>query len=265
MEWFEQALQQPPNIHLIRDVHRPVGETPTYNIQKHWAINLYTGPGHVAMANLDQRFDFNAGSVCLIPPNTERRFYFKKPSQQLVLSFDLPQPTAAIPNDFIMVPSRHHFTGLKNLFRECIQFHRLRQATRAQAVLWNLLWQCHDIFLSHNQDESIPSAVTAAVNYINRHLSSHPAASEITEAAGMSHNQLNRLFKAHFGCPMMQHSFHCRMQEAVSALESSDESIKDIALSLGYNNLQQFNKQFRRFQHMSPSAFRKKLRAMPLH
>ncbi len=257
VDWLSRALEEPPDIHLIREVPRPAGTTPTYNIQEHWAINLYPVAGHIDMLDINQQFEFSAQSICLIPPNTERRFHFNKSCRQLVVSFAISTVENTHTQIPLLVQNFHRFPILEHAFDELIQLKRLQQSARARAALWHFLWQCHDIFITSSNSPNTHAAVSQAADYISLNLHRHPSATEISRAVGLSHNQLNRLFKEQFGYPLMQYCFRCRMQEAATLLNSSSESIKDIARSLGYDNLQLFNKQFRRYQKLSPSAYRR--------
>lgn len=79
---------------------------------------------------------------------------------------------------------------------------------------------------------------------------------EIAREAGLSISQFNRLFMKQFG--MSPHAYLDRRREsyAVTALQSSSLSIKEIANQLGFSSLPHFSAWFRRHHGLSPREFR---------
>jgi AraC family transcriptional regulator len=49
-----------------------------------------------------------------------------------------------------------------------------------------------------------------------------------------------------------------RLHDAAVGLRRSDESISTIAFGCGFNDLSTFNRRFRRFMGVSPTAYRKR-------
>jgi AraC-like DNA-binding protein len=48
-----------------------------------------------------------------------------------------------------------------------------------------------------------------------------------------------------------------RIEEALTQIKTTDKNILDIALDCGFNNTVNFNKIFKKYTNLSPSAFRK--------
>ena len=72
----------------------------------------------------------------------------------------------------------------------------------------------------------------------------------------MSQNYLARHFRQRFGQTLPRFFLMCRMNEARRLLETTDLSVKAAAARVGMPDAQHFNKQYRRFIGMSPTATR---------
>ena len=83
---------------------------------------------------------------------------------------------------------------------------------------------------------------------------------EAAEAAGMSPKTLCRFFKQNTGRTLMRYLSELRIGEACRRLLESDQPITEIAFASGFNNLSNFNRQFRRLKEMSPREFRRRSR-----
>ena len=74
--------------------------------------------------------------------------------------------------------------------------------------------------------------------------------------SGLSRHHFIRRFKAVFGETPHQVRVRCRLEQAKELLRSSDESITEISLSLGFSSLGTFSARFARKVGVSPSGFR---------
>ena len=75
--------------------------------------------------------------------------------------------------------------------------------------------------------------------------------------SGLSRHHFIRRFKAVFGETPHQVRVRCRLEQAKELLRSSDESITEISLSLGFSSLGTFSARFARKVGVSPSGFRR--------
>jgi AraC-like DNA-binding protein len=72
---------------------------------------------------------------------------------------------------------------------------------------------------------------------------------------------LCRWFKIHTGKTVVEYLVERRIQAAIWKLREGDEKILSIALACGFNDLAYFNRVFKRITAMTPSRYRRKLRA----
>ena len=67
-----------------------------------------------------------------------------------------------------------------------------------------------------------------------------------------------RFFKKHMGVTCIQYINNYRLEQASLLLTSTDNSIMDISLEVGFDNLSYFNKLFKKKYNITPKEFRTK-------
>lgn len=74
---------------------------------------------------------------------------------------------------------------------------------------------------------------------------------------GISYAQLRRVFLAETGMNIVNYINNLRIEEAKHMLRGTDVGIAEIAEHLGYNNIQSFNRFFKKYEGMPPGEYRK--------
>ncbi len=80
---------------------------------------------------------------------------------------------------------------------------------------------------------------------------------ELLNIAHMSRSNLMRVFRKATGQTPIEYLVRLRIQKAMELLQSTDLSITEIALEVGFNDSNYFTRQFRRILGESPRAFRR--------
>lgn len=107
---------------------------------------------------------------------------------------------------------------------------------------------------SANSTNSAP--IIKCKNYIFEHLFDKFSLSDIAEATGMNSNYLSYLFKKKVGVTIGDYIQSERIEVAKKMLISSDESLSEIYVSLGFIDQSHFTKIFKKFTGMTPKAYR---------
>lgn len=84
---------------------------------------------------------------------------------------------------------------------------------------------------------------------------------ELAKLAGLSEGHFSRAFKRSVGLPPHRYALHRRVAAAARLLESDDQSLTDIALSLGFSDQSIFTRQFAALTGATPGAYRRTHRA----
>ena len=74
----------------------------------------------------------------------------------------------------------------------------------------------------------------------------------------VSHSYLCRIFKECTGQSMAAYLTSLRLKKAVELIASTNYSLLDISMMVGYSDYPNFTKLFKKFTGQSPSIFRKK-------
>jgi AraC family transcriptional regulator len=89
---------------------------------------------------------------------------------------------------------------------------------------------------------------------IATHLAEPLSLSQLADAAGLSVGHLVRAFKASFGVTPYQYILRARVLRAQELIEAGGLRLTDVATQVGFSDLSQMSKTFRRVLNRSPSA-----------
>lgn len=79
---------------------------------------------------------------------------------------------------------------------------------------------------------------------------------ELQKIAGMSRSNLARVFQKATGQSAIEYLIRLRIQKAMELLHSTDMTITEIALEVGFNDSNYFSRQFRAITGISPTSYR---------
>src|SRR3546814_7202238 len=83
---------------------------------------------------------------------------------------------------------------------------------------------------------------------------------DLAELARFSVSSFHRLFRRHTRMTLTEYVAWLRVGQACSMLINSDRAVSFIAGEVGYNNLANFNRQFREVKGVTPRDFRRSFR-----
>lgn len=102
------------------------------------------------------------------------------------------------------------------------------------------------------------SLVAKAKQFMDLHYSEMEHQKELEEDCGVDINYLNIIFKKETGLTLYQYICKVRMEHAKFLIESTPDSISDIASKVGYPNSNSFSRAFKRHVKCTPLEFREK-------
>ncbi|HXI01520.1 MAG TPA: AraC family transcriptional regulator [Sphingobacteriaceae bacterium] len=95
--------------------------------------------------------------------------------------------------------------------------------------------------------------------YIMRNFQDDISLSEISSVANMAVTTFCNFFKHHYRITFVEYLNTVKIGHACKLLGEDGLNIVEVAYKCGYNNLANFNKQFKKLKGMTPSEFRKQL------
>ncbi len=121
--------------------------------------------------------------------------------------------------------------------------------------------QRHGLLPSHAGGDASPAWVEKVRQGLDRDFAAPHDLRGIAKRAGVSVAYLCRVFKIHTGKTVIEYLVERRIQAAMWKLREGNEKILSLALACGFNDLAYFNRVFKRITAMTPSQYRRKLRA----
>lgn len=110
--------------------------------------------------------------------------------------------------------------------------------------------------LGRSTTPQYPTPVRAAVEFIQQNLDRPVSSREICERTGLSPTHFNRLFRKHLGTSPVSYFIAQRMAWARHLLTATALSVKEIALTVGYDDPLYFSARFKRHVGLSPRGYR---------
>ena len=96
-----------------------------------------------------------------------------------------------------------------------------------------------------------------AVNFAKRNATeSGITAEDVAKNAGFSIDYFNRIFPSHTGFTVTAYINYMRLKQAAFLLRTTDKSVLDIALAIGYDSHEGFTKAFKKKYGLAPSEYR---------
>jgi AraC-like DNA-binding protein len=100
------------------------------------------------------------------------------------------------------------------------------------------------------------SRLRTALEYLQSHLSDPDALQKVSERLCVSPRHCQRLFRVAMGCSPSEYLTELRLRRAATLLASTNLSVSEIALEVGYLSLSHFSRVFRERFGKTPRAFR---------
>jgi AraC-like DNA-binding protein len=112
------------------------------------------------------------------------------------------------------------------------------------------------------QEQEASELVARACRYLEAHPPKRFRAADLAGQIGVSEAHLRRLFRAACGKTPRQYLAEVRMRGAALLLRTTDRSVKQIALEVGFPDAKLFRRTFVRLMAMSPQAWRRQGRTV---
>jgi AraC-like DNA-binding protein len=184
----------------------------------------------------------------------------------MVVSPDLLDRRLSLQSGRITVmPDSQELAGLINLFRQLLSetslllpYYELAACGLLRQIFARLLRPSADLtFYAVEPDRrSVARTMQDILGYLEQHYQEPLDRSSLADRFRISPAHFSRTFKSATGLPWLEYLTRLRVAHARRALETSGQSVTEIALASGFDSIRTFNRCFYRLTGCSPSACR---------
>lgn len=107
-----------------------------------------------------------------------------------------------------------------------------------------------------------PKSIRQAKRYVGTHLTERPRLAEVARHVQLSRHHFCRVFKRGTGMTFSEYVARARVERAKTLLGQSWWSVTEAAGRSGFDSISQFNRTFRRYAGLTPTAYRASLAAV---
>jgi len=118
--------------------------------------------------------------------------------------------------------------------------------------------QLSETYLARKINEDQGVRMSAIMNLVMNNFQREISLSEVAEVANMTENAFCRFFKLSANKTFVQFLNEVRLEHACNLLQKNrDLSVVEVAAVSGFNNISNFNRQFKAYKKMTPSSYRR--------
>lgn len=150
--------------------------------------------------------------------------------------------------------------GIFQLGKEKGPYYQLGLKSRLLDLLF-LLYQHGYVLQKYTDDHYRKNEqLRGLIDRIHHHYQDPLSIEEMADYMGYSKTHFMALFKQYTGTSCMEFVIQVRLRAACNLLVNSSKPILDIAQEVGFNNLSNFNRQFKHYYHLTPTQYRQQFR-----
>ncbi|MDD5898630.1 MAG: helix-turn-helix domain-containing protein [Clostridia bacterium] len=162
-----------------------------------------------------------------------------------------------IQSRIVLLSGHQEFEYVQEAFRQNVFFYMLKPIDDEQAC--DVLKRVHRSLQDHPMERVrhySNDAFGRALEYIENNYTSSLPVESVAEMLFISKNYLSDVFTKRLGITFTQYRHSLRIQEAKRLLAETDESVTEIAYSVGYNSESYFCAMFKRVAGVTPQQYR---------
>ena len=246
------------NLKIISSLHK---ECKSHNKIENRATHSFIirVKGSVSYNFYDQTFIAKAGEMMFIPKGSTYEYRALSDTERTYTSINFlceiqePKPTLFSLENF------YEAEYLINHFADLWKFGNQAEKYKCYSLLYDLLAYTSSAENTSYEDKKKYSLIEPAISYLNEHLyDCSLKADELPRLCGISGTYFRKIFNARFGISPQNYIIQKRLSHAKSVIDSGDfDTIREVALSVGYADPLYFGKVYKKFFSTSPSEANK--------
>ena len=134
----------------------------------------------------------------------------------------------------------------------------LQDDVQASMLVTQLMSHCINTANAYKGTDRLPGYVAEARNYINSHYAERITLDDLAHSISVNKFYLQKLFKRHIGLSPNEYLIYTRLTQAKRLLRITSMPINQIATAVGIRNMGHFTTMFRRYEGITPTAYRQR-------
>ena len=115
-------------------------------------------------------------------------------------------------------------------------------------------------FIQSEEEQDYPRIIARARKYLEQHFHEDLSLKEVAAQVCLSPSYLSTLLKQYTGFNYTEYLTQIRIEKAKTLLKETDAKIYEISEQLGYQNVQYFNRIFKKCTGMTPLEFKNSIK-----
>ncbi len=219
---------------------------------------LYVKNGCCKAEFENKKYNLFKGMFILYPPETPHKYVYCKDSEALWIhfnGFNVPE----ILNEAKLLPGVHLVTVphlIEKTLLDLIAEHNLQtEISEEKGILLSFLYKLGKYT---NKNEKTSDVIKKCISYVTTNYNKEITSKELSTLCNLSTSRFLHLFKEYAGISPKAYQQSLRINFSKSLLVSTNLTISEISLSVGYADALYFSKIFKNTVKMSPTEYRKK-------
>lgn len=162
--------------------------------------------------------------------------------------------------------AKYGYDNIKNsleIIDKCVTEKDLFFQLEIKKQLYELLitlYKCGYLNIDEKNDTASQGnkIIKKSISYIQQNSGNPLSIEKIASNVGLSPSYFMKIFKQYTKMTCVEYINSFRLNNAITMLRETDESILQIANTCGYRNLSLFNREFKKYYNTTPSKYRKK-------
>lgn len=257
------------------------------SVPMHWhrefEVNLILkGQGQVILG--EEKYVVSEGDIVMIPPNVLHAAYVVEGSSLIydalvfnhsilgtgnsdrsTAQYILPVISGQRKIPMLITSGNERYDEFKKCMDEifiCAKENEPLSDLLLKSGLLRFFWllEHHESKMMQKEDINIhySELMRPALEYMAEHYAENVTVEELAEIVHLSKSYFMWCFKKATGIGAIEHLTQIRMKSICEALMNSDRHIAEVAGSCGYDNLSNFNRQFKKMIGCTPMEYRKR-------
>ncbi len=126
-----------------------------------------------------------------------------------------------------------------------------------KGLLYSIFGKLDNYFVFKDGKQLHDTTIQKLLRYIGSHFCENITLESVAKDLGFSKFHISRLFNHKIGEQFNNYVNKLRINMAQSLLTGSDQSISNIALECGFDNIRNFNRVFKTYSNTTPTEFRR--------